>query len=199
MLRSMNGLQAHLRNKFLAGILAAVPLVILVVGGLWVEEKTRPLAAGVGLDYPGLGILIALVAVYLLGLLVTSLMGRFFLGLIDHTLRRIPGLKLLYQAWKDILVVGAGKKDMYSHVVYVPSPDSRGVQLGFTNGDPTPNDPASLCVFLPNVPNPITGRLIIIERAQCRPTNLSMEEAFKFLLSTGNYFPADKAPGEEKA
>jgi uncharacterized membrane protein len=189
----MNPIQSHLRNKFLAGIIAAVPLVVVVVGGLWVEEKTRPLAAGIGLDYPGLGIVIALAAVYLLGVIVTSLLGRFFLGMLDHTLLRIPGLKLLYQAWKDVLVIGPGRKDMYSQVLLVPSPEGCGMQVAFSNGEALPGDPTRLCVFLPNVPNPITGRVVLIERAHCQPLGLSMEEAFKFLLSTGNYMPSGMA------
>jgi uncharacterized membrane protein len=195
----MEGLQAHLRNKFLAGIIAAVPIVVIVVGALWVEEKTRPLAEFVGLPFPGFGILIVLVAVYLLGLIVTSLLGRWALGRVDRLLGRIPGLKLLYQAWKDVLVVSPGRKDMLSQVVLVPALEGQGVQIAFTNGEPTPGGPSKLCVFLPNVPNPVTGRLLLIERDRCQPVQLSMEEAFKVLLSTGNYLPAALASaGKER-
>jgi uncharacterized membrane protein len=189
----MDRLQSHLRNKFLAGIIAAVPIAVVVVGSLWVEEKTRPLAELVGLPFPGLGVLIVLIAIYLLGVIVTSLLGRWMLGLVDRLLGRIPGLKLLYRAWKDVLVVPPGRREMLSQVVLVPALEGQGVQLAFTNGEPTPGDPARLCVFLPNVPNPVTGRLLLIDRERCKPIPLSMEEAFKVLLSTGNYLPAEVA------
>jgi uncharacterized membrane protein len=186
MLHPMQGLQTHLRNKFLAGIVAAAPIVVLVLGILWIEEHTRPLAEWIGYPYPGLGIVLALAGVYLLGVVVTSLFGRVILGGFDHVLRRVPGLKLLYQAWKDVLIVSTGKKDIYSQVVLVPMPEGAGVQLGFTNGEETP---AGLCVFLPNAPNPITGRLLLVPKGNCRFVDMPMEEAFKFLLSTGNYVP----------
>jgi uncharacterized membrane protein len=64
-----------------------------------------------------------------------------------------------------------------------------GAQVGFTSGRPLPGDPRSICVFLPGIPNPLSGRLVIVARDQCAPLALSMEEAFKFLLSTGNYLP----------
>jgi uncharacterized membrane protein len=48
-----------------------------------------------------------------------------------------------------------------------------------------------LCVFLPGIPNPLSGRLVIVERELCLPLPLSMDEAFKFLLSTGNYLPPE--------
>lgn len=184
----MSGLADHLRNKFLAGILAAGPIVILVVGALWIEEHTRVLTQPLGFHFPGLGFLVALVAVYLLGLLVTSLLGRLLLGLVDSILSRVPGFKLLYRAWKEILVVAPEKAGMFDKVVLVPNAGV-GVQLGFTNGTSLPGDPNSICVLLPGVPNPIAGRLVLMPRESCLVLALPIEEAFKFLLSTGNYVP----------
>ena len=91
----MTWLKNHLRDKFLAGALAAVPVVVVVWGALLVEQYTRPLAQQVGLDFPGLGVLLAVVGVYLLGLAVTSFLGRFALRLADRLLQKVPGLGLL--------------------------------------------------------------------------------------------------------
>ena len=57
----MTWLKNHLRDKFLAGALAAVPVVVVVWGALLVEQYTRPLAQQVGLDFSGLGVLLAVV------------------------------------------------------------------------------------------------------------------------------------------
>jgi uncharacterized membrane protein len=184
----MERLTNHLRAKFLAGGLAAVPVVIVVWGVLLVEQYTRPLAEAVGIHFPGLGILLALVGVYLLGLAVTSILGRLALRLADRILQKVPGLSLLYRAWKDVLLVPPDKAGTFHEVVLVP--DQRGgAQVGFTSGRPLPGDPRSICVFLPGIPNPLAGRLVIVGRDQCPPLPLPMEEAFKFLLSTGNYLP----------
>ena len=61
----MTWLKNHLRDKFLTGSLAAVPVVVVVWGALLVEQYTRPLGQQVGLDFPGLGVLLAVVGVYL--------------------------------------------------------------------------------------------------------------------------------------
>ena len=91
----MTWLKNHRRDKLLAGALAAVPVVVVVWGALLVEQYTRPLAQQVGLDFPGLGVLLAVVGVYLLGLAVTSFLGRFALRLADRLLQKVPGLSLL--------------------------------------------------------------------------------------------------------
>jgi uncharacterized membrane protein len=186
----MEWLKNHLREKFLAGVLAAVPIVIVVWAAVTIEQNTQFLATKLNLQVPGLGILIAVVGIYLLGLAVTSFLGRFALRLADHILQKVPGLSLLYRAWKDVLVVPPDKAGTFHEVVLVPN-QAGGAQVGFTSGRPLPGDPGCICVFLPGIPNPLSGRLVIVERAQCMPLKLSMEEAFKFLLSTGNYLPPE--------
>ncbi len=184
----MKWFKDHLRNKFLAGTLAAVPVIIVVWAAWQVEERMRPLEQGLGIPLPGAGVLLALVAVYLLGLLVTSFVGRLCLRLADRLLQTVPGLNLAYRAWKDILVVSPEKAGMFSEVVLVPQGGAGG-QLGFTSGTPLPSDPTCICVLLPGIPNPLSGRLLVVRRELCVPLKMSMEEAFKFLLSTGNYLP----------
>jgi uncharacterized membrane protein len=187
----MKKLLHHLRKKFLAGFLAAVPLIIVVWAFVWIEQHTSPLAAPLGFHFPGLGLLIALVAVYLLGLVVTSLLGSLMLLVLDKILEHLPGFKHLYHAWKDIVLLPPSKSGMFHQVVLVPSGDGKSAQFGFTSGNPLPHDPQTCCVFLPNIPNPLTGRLMLLERASCLPVKMSVAEAFKFLLSTGNYLPPD--------
>src|SRR5262245_5593925 len=106
----MNKLGTHVRNKLLAGALALVPILVVVIGALWLEQQTQPLTRVLRLPHvPGLGVLIALVGVYVLGVVVTSLVGAVIVRAVDYLLRRIPGLNLLYQAWKDILILPPGK------------------------------------------------------------------------------------------
>lgn len=183
----MNWLQAHLRNKFLAGILASGPIVIVTWAVVWLEQNTQPLAAPLGIHFPGLGIVLALLAVYLLGLIVTSILGRLFLSLADKALERIPGLNQLYRAWKDVLVLPPAKSTMYHQVVLIPAAEGAGVQLGFTNAEHLAGD--HYCVFVPGVPNPISGQLVLVKRDACVHLAITAQDAFKFLLSTGNHVP----------
>lgn len=191
----MKKLGAHLRNKLLAGGLAIGPIVVLVWGAIWVEEHTKPLTQPLGFHFPGLGVLVAIVAVYLLGLLVTSLIGGWLLRILDRFLQRIPGLNQLYRAWKDILIQPPGKTGVFHRVVLVPALHGSGMQIGFTSGEGVPPDPDRWCVFVPGVPNPISGQLVLVDRKDCILLEMPVEDAFKYLLSTGNFVPPGLATG----
>ena len=95
----MGRLKTHLRNKLIAGTLAAVPVAITLFILWYVDTKAREI---LGLNVPFLGTALTLVAIYLLGLFVTSFIGHFLLGLVDRALRRIPGLRDLYRAWRQV-------------------------------------------------------------------------------------------------
>jgi uncharacterized membrane protein len=186
----------HLRNKLLAGVLAAIPLGVLVYGFSWIESHTQPLLEPyLGVRVPGLPVLVALLGVYLLGVVVTSFVGGLALRLLDHVLERLPGFRLLYNAWKDVVLLPKDRPGTFHQVVLVPQAGAGTLALGFTSGEPLPGEPPSWCVFLPNVPNPLTGRLVVVPRAQCVPLKLSVVEAFKILLSTGSYLPGDLRAG----
>jgi uncharacterized membrane protein len=183
--------QKHLRNTFLAGIFAAIPVGVTVFLIWYVDNATRaPLRRVFNgrLDIPFIGIPITLILIYLLGLAVTSIVGNWLLRLIDRLLLRVPLLKDLYQAWKQVAVTPGGKEGMYAQVVLVPL-EGRARVLGFTSGECVLGDSATICVFVPNSPNPVMGRLYFVARDEARRLNISAEEAFKFLLSTANYIP----------
>jgi uncharacterized membrane protein len=187
----MNWLIRHLRNKLGAGLLAAIPLVIVAVAAIYVEMYTRPLAKLAGLDIPGLGVVLAVLGVYLLGILVTSVVGKMFLSAADRLLNRIPGLHQLYSAWKEILVLSPSKASVFHQVVLATGADGKTARIGFTSGVSVPGSPETICVFLPNAPNPMTGWLTLLDRSNCLPLRIPVTEAFKFLLSSGNYVPPE--------
>lgn len=187
----MNPIQRHLRNTFLAGIFAAIPLAVTIFIIWYVESVTRePLRQFLGINIPFLGIAVALALIYLLGVGVSSLIGRWFLRTFDKVLLHVPVLKELYRAWKQVALTPGGKEGMYARIVLVPAESEGGYFLAFTSGEPLPGDSAACCVFVPNVPNPVTGRLMFVRRDRCLPLELTTEEAFKILLSSGNYVPA---------
>jgi uncharacterized membrane protein len=180
----MNRLGRHLRNTFIAGALAAVPLAATAFVILYVESRTRELFR---IDIPFLGIAIAIAAIYLLGLLVTSLIGRYFLRRLDSLLGRLPFLREMYHAWKQVSLAGA-ELGMFSRVVLIT--EDTGLQsIGFTSGRPLDDDPQRLCVFLPAAPNPTAGRLCLVRMENCRFLDIPAQEVFKMMLSGGNYLP----------
>jgi uncharacterized membrane protein len=188
----MNRLRKHLQNKLIAGLLAAIPVAIVVYGFFWIEGHTQPLLEPyLGVRVPGLPVVLALVAIYLLGVVVTSFAGKLLLGLFDHLLQRLPGFRLVYSAWKEVVLLPEGRPSTFHQVVLVPQAPGEVHALGFTNAEALPGEPACWCVFLPNVPNPLTGRLVLVPREKCLLLKVSAVEVFKIILSTGNYVPAD--------
>lgn len=186
----MARLQNHLRNTFLAGIFAATPLAITAWAIWYVEDKTRSLFH---VSIPFVGVVIAIGGLYLLGLIVTSVLGRWIIGVIDRILARLPVFRELYRAWKHVSVTPVGSSGMFEKSVLVPAGPDGVLTIGFTSGLPIPGGTAadaSLIVFLPGAPNPMSGRLVLVPASKCRFVDIPTEEAFKLLLSGGNYVPA---------
>src|SRR5690606_38802496 len=180
----------HLRNTFMAGAFAAVPVVVTVVAVLWIEGATRePLHRLTGLNTPFLGLLVALILLYLLGLLVTSLAGKWLLGLVDCLLCGYPMLREIYTAWKHISITPGGGEGIFARVCLIADEATSRKTLGFTSGEGLPGDPHTCCVFVPASPNPTNGRLYFVPRETVQLLDLSTEEAFKIILSGGNYMP----------
>lgn len=109
------------------------------------------------------------------------------LRLLDRALAAVPGLGELYRAWKHITVTPDGS-GVFSRVALVPDLLG-GWTIAFTSGRPVPGTADLTCVFLPAAPNPTSGRLCLVPTANCRLVNVSPEEAFKMILSGGNYVP----------
>lgn len=201
--RVTNRLARHARQTFLAGAFALVPIVVTVVAVAYVDGLTRFLSVRLtGRPVPLLGIFIAVAGVYAVGLAARSIVGRFFIGLTDRVLDRLPLLRELYRAWKQIGYAPDGGEGMYARVVLVPADGGAGhgaggdsaagdavLQLGFTSDPGGAGDAGRVWVFVPNTPNPVVGRLLFVERRHVWPLAIGVDEAFKLLISTGNYQP----------
>jgi len=182
----MGRFKTHLRNKLVAGVLAAGPVAVTLFILWYVDSKARDL---IGVRVPFLGIGLAVFTVYLLGLFVTSVVGQFVLALADRALRRIPGLRALYRSWRQVALTEAGE-GIFTHVVLVRDDSGLGCVLGFSSGHAIERDPGLQCVFIPGSPNPTTGRLYFVPSHRCLRLDLAPQEALKMIISGGNYVPA---------
>jgi uncharacterized membrane protein len=187
----MRGLKEHFERKFVAGVLAAIPLAVTAFILWYVDSKVRELFP---VRYPFLGIAVALVVIYLLGLFVTSLTGRYFLRVLDWVLTHVPGLRDLYRTWKQIAVTPGMDPGVFARVVTVPDESGRMRMLGFTSGKPIEGTSDTLCVFVPASPNPTSGRLYFVRLTECVFLPLGAQEALKFIISGGNYVPGAVGP-----
>ncbi len=185
----MPNAQKHIRDTFLAGVFAGVPIVVTVIIISWVDEKTQVLAEPLfQRRIPLLGVVIAIAAIYLIGLIVRSLLGRSIIAAVDGLLRRMPIIKSIYEAWKQVSLTPGGKEGMFAKAVLIPMEGGHQM-LGFTSGESLPGQPEMLAIFIPNAPNPITGRLCFTHRDRVSFLNITTEEALKLVISSGNYLP----------
>jgi uncharacterized membrane protein len=183
----MGRIAKHVKNKFVAGLIAAIPLAITLFLVFYVDSMVQRV---VRLPYPFLGTLLSLAVIYFLGVFVTSLVGRYFLRLLNRVLERIPGLRDLYRTWKQLLVAPDINSGMFSKVVLLPDESGQHFLLGFSTGRPIAEGGDRLCVFVPNSPNPITGRLYFTSMKRCHFLPVSSKDALKTVVSSGNYLPA---------
>jgi uncharacterized membrane protein len=182
----MSRLTTHFRSKFIAGALAAIPVGITLFVIVYVDSITQKILP---LRYPFVGIVFALVLIYFLGVFVTSLLGRHILQLFDRGLGKLPGLRDFYRTWKQVLVTPELDSGVFAKAVLIPDESGRVRMLGFTSGRPIPGRADMLCVFVPNSPNPIVGRLYFVTQTECLFLNVPTRDALKFVVSGGNYVP----------
>jgi uncharacterized membrane protein len=183
----MSRVARHLKNKLVAGLIAAIPVAITVFLVLYVDSMVQKV---VPLPYPLLGIVLSLAVIYGLGVFVTSLIGRVLLRIFDRVLARIPGLRDLYRTWKQLLVTPDLDSGMFAKVLLLPDESGQHFLLGFSTGRPLGDDGDRLCVFVPNSPNPISGRLYFVSMKRCHFLPISPKDALKTVVSSGNYLPA---------
>ena len=187
------GLKRHLERKFLAGIIAAIPVAVTAFILWYVDTHLRSFLDSFGLRWktpPGVGIPVALVALYIMGVFVTSLLGRYLLRAVDWTLVRLPGFRDLYRTWKQIALTPDVDAGILAQVVLIPDEAGRLRMLGFTSGRPIEGSTDTLCVFVPASPNPATGRLYFALITDCIfLKDVGTKDALKFIVSGGNYVP----------
>jgi uncharacterized membrane protein len=180
----------HIRKTFLTGVFFAVPLAITLFIIYWINDKTQPITRWIfGVNIPFLGVIIALGVIYLIGMIANSLMGRFLIRTVDSVITRVPMIGQVYSSWKQIALTPGGTEGTFSKVVLLHDETGTMNWLGFTSGRVVSAPMPSYCVFVPNAPNPITGRLYFVPVEKCAILEMTVEQAFKLILSTGNYIP----------
>lgn len=210
--RSWLGL--HIRRHFLAGVLVTAPVAITTyvvwVIVTWVDARITPLIPPVynpgsylPFPLPGLGLLIVFVVLTLIGALTTGLLGRFVLRLSERLIGRMPFVRSVYGATKQIFeTVLAQQSKAFREVVLIEYP-RRGIwAIGFITGitegqvqEDTVEDVVN--VFLPTTPNPTSGFLLFVPRKDLVVLSMSVEEGIKMVVSGGIVTPPDRRPPDQ--
>lgn len=185
----MRPISRHLTGTLIAGLVALLPLLGVVLGLIAAEKAVADSwLAEQDFYFPGLGILAAIAATYAVGLTVTTLVGKFFWSLLDRALDNVPAVGALYRTLKQVLGYGEGKDAMFERVVLVPGRDREAKEIGLVTKTLPPLETGGsrrLVVFVPAAPAPTSGRVVLLEESAVEPVDMSVHDALKFLVAAG--------------
>ncbi len=197
---------SFLRRHFLTGLLAITPLAI-TCWILWriyqlVSVRVRPLVEkvpGLGEAYPEfvltlIGMVVFLFAITLVGLFTRNLIGMAFFRLVERFFARIPVVKSVFSATKQLSEVFLqDRRTAFQKVVLFQYPRKGLYSLGFVTRD----EPAEMLVsvFLPTTPNPTSGYLLFVPRKDVQEMDILVEDAIKLIVSGGAIMTHEQATG----
>ena len=148
-----------------------------------------------------IGVVLAIVLIYIAGVIVTSFIGRRLYRAGEKLIGRVPLIRNVYPAVKQVTDFFFGddsdNKVQFNRVVAVQYPRKGLWSVGLVTGDTmqmieaTAGQPC-LTVFVPSSPTPFTGYVITVPKADTIDLPISVEEALKFAVSGGVVIPQNQ-------
>jgi len=205
-----HGMGARIRNYFLTGLVVAGPLAITVWLTwsfiTWVDDLVRPF---IPVAYrpetylpgkiPGSGLVIAFVALTLLGFLTANFVGRKLVEAGERLLDRMPLVRSIYKGLKQVfetLFSESGSSFRTVGLIEFPSPGMWS--LVFLSQRPgkdivarLPSREEHVSVFMPCTPNPTTGFFFYVARSAIIELDIPVEAAAKLIMSAGLIQPGN--------
>lgn len=186
----------HAGRIFLTGLLTVLPVIVTLYFVLWVLSVLEKFfGKQVLLVIPdewyrtGMGLAVAVVFVFLVGLLMHAILFRRLFGWTEKVLLEIPLVRSVYAALRDLLGLFAQHKEPSLQVVSLNLPGNLRL-LGFVTRSDFSDAPAGIAragevaVYLP-MSYQIGGYTVLVPRSACTPVEMSREEAMKFILTAG--------------
>ena len=194
-----------LRRYLVAGLLVWLPLVatFFVIRLLvqWMDHSLLLLPVNyrpenlLGFAIPGLGVLLTLLILLLTGLIAANLFGRKLVSLWEGVLSRIPLVRSVYSAVKQLVeTMFSDNGQSFRKVLLVEFPRRGLWTLAFLTGNEQGEAQRKtgrdvLNVYIPTTPNPTGGYFVMVPREDVRELEMSVDEGLKMLLSMGAVVP----------
>jgi uncharacterized membrane protein len=186
-----------LRRRFIAGFFLTVPLIVSVAALVWIfgiiDGFTAPLAERVlGRMVPGLGILLTMLAVLLVGVVATNVIGRRVLARAESWLMMIPVFRTIYAPVKQLIAAFSPDNEYgFKRVVMVEDP-ARGWAMGFLTKEFTVDRghgvESMMAVYVPTN-HLYLGDIVLYPRERAFFPDVSVEEGIRIFLTGGMSLP----------
>lgn len=205
--RSKPGIKNRIRGVFITGIVTLLPIgltffvfkSIVEVGGAIFEPLAKHLPyPRIAKDLIGFGSLLAVIMIT--GAAARTFIGRFFFGWTGRIMTKIPLIKIIYNAVKELTETFFIDKRAFQKVVMVEYPRQGCWSIGFlTNTESWVDRPkeggGESClssVFIPTTPNPTSGFYLLLPKGDITVTDMTVEEGIRAVVSGGIITPKKK-------
>tara|TARA_B110000305_G_C19423727_1_gene632364 strand:- start:1367 stop:1975 length:609 start_codon:yes stop_codon:yes gene_type:complete len=193
-----------LTNYLISGLLFWIPLALTIIVIKFFLELVNNLIPARFLpesllnletSIPGSGFIFVILILLLTGVLVTNIIGRKLLEFWERALNKIPGFRNIYNALKKISATVLNTSSESFRKAFLIQYPSKGIWVvAFQSGD-FKGEIESIIgedvinLFVPTTPNPTSGFFVIVPKKNAVELNMSVEEAFKLVISAGVVTP----------
>jgi uncharacterized membrane protein len=149
--------------------------------------------------------IVLMLLILFLGFCGQKFLINVFLKLPERLFSHIPVVRTIFRLTKDITkAVFSENKKTFKETVLHPFPHHDALAIGFVTGaspaifnqhDKMKTD---LAVFVPTAPHPMSGFVLLTPQKIVIPVDVSVEDAFKFLISCGVIHPGESIPSKDK-
>jgi len=194
----------RLRNYLISGLLFWIPLILSVivikfflefVNSLVPQEYLPEVIFDLDTTIPGSGVILVLVILIITGLLVTNILGRRLVSLWESLLNKIPGFRNIYNVLKKVSdTVLNSSTESFKKAYLIQYPNKGIWVIAFQSGDYRGQAESVIGeeiinLFVPTTPNPTSGFFVLIPKKDALELDISVEEAFKLVISAGVVTP----------
>jgi len=203
----------RLRNYFISGLLFWIPLALSVIVFKFflelinslVPQKYLPEAIfNLDTTIPGSGIILVLLIILITGVMVTNILGRKVVTLWERVLNKIPGFRNIYNVLKKVSdTVFNSSTESFRKAFLIQYP-SKGIWvIAFQSGDYRGEAESIIGeeimnLFVPTTPNPTSGFFVLMAKKDAFELDMSVEQAFKLVISAGVVTPNSDKIKDEK-
>ncbi|MDP6033778.1 MAG: DUF502 domain-containing protein [Candidatus Marinimicrobia bacterium] len=180
-----------IKRRIFAGLLAIVPIAVT----FWIlkflfsffDGIAAPILNQIGVEIPGLGIILTLVIVFFLGLFVTNVLGNTLFNWGERILSKLPIVNTIYNTIKQITSAFTGSAvKSFQQVIFIQYPRLGLWTMCFvTNESQNESGEDFYHVFVPTTPNPTSGVFIIVPKKDVVHPDISVEDGLKAIISGG--------------
>lgn len=203
-------MKVNLKKIFLTGLAVVMPVGLTLYIFFFLIDVMDSLLLILPVKYqpdvflpfhvPGLGAIVTLFLIFLTGLMTRSYFGNRLVILGERFFDKIPFIRSVYQAMKKVAdTLFRDRTRSFKKVVLFRFPSRNVYSIGFVTGVPNGEFKAKIgqdchyvSVFMPTAPNPTTGLYMIMPEDELIYMDMSVEEAFTMIISTGIVMPVER-------